>query len=70
MTDEEYRSLVDSARKRCGRDGIDDALEKNGVDVIIGPGDGPLFAISGTAGESRSYCHYAVTALDKLTTIP
>jgi amidase len=60
MTDEEYRSLVDSARERCGKKGIDEALERNVVDVILGPGDGPLFAISGTAGKCDSN-HLAAT---------
>ncbi|KAK4460365.1 amidase family [Cladorrhinum samala] len=50
MTDEEYNSLVNYARDRCGRQGIDKVLDENGVDVIVGPGDGPLFVISGTAG--------------------
>ncbi|KAG7287561.1 hypothetical protein NEMBOFW57_007073 [Staphylotrichum longicolle] len=50
MSDEEYHALLDFARDRCGRRGIDKVLEENDVDIILGPGDGPLFSISGTAG--------------------
>jgi amidase len=51
MPEEDYRALLDFARDRCGRRGIDQVLEENEVDVILGPGDGPLFCISGTAGQ-------------------
>ncbi|CAK7233312.1 hypothetical protein SCUCBS95973_008552, partial [Sporothrix curviconia] len=50
MADDEYHALLAFARNRCGPGGVDKALEENDVDVIIGPGDGPLFAIPGTAG--------------------
>lgn len=50
MSDEEYYALLDFARDRCGRRGIDKVLEENDVDIILGPGDGPLFCISGAAG--------------------
>lgn len=53
MTDEQYRKLIDFARNRCGKKGIDKVLEENDVDIIMGPGDGPLFIISGTAGQSH-----------------
>ncbi len=51
MTDDQYHKILQYARKACGTDGIDKALEENGVDVIIGPGDGPLFNIVGGAGK-------------------
>ncbi|KAJ5162975.1 Amidase [Penicillium coprophilum] len=50
MSDDEYHKLVNFARDACGRRGIDKALEENGVDILMGPGDGLLFQISGTAG--------------------
>ncbi|KAK2597377.1 hypothetical protein QQS21_006001 [Conoideocrella luteorostrata] len=50
MEPEQYRQLIDSARNRCGKRGIDKVLEENGVDIILGPGDGPMFIIAGTAG--------------------
>ncbi|KAF9770120.1 hypothetical protein IL306_012372 [Fusarium sp. DS 682] len=46
----QYRELIDFARDRCGPKGIDKVLEDNEVDIILGPGDGPLFIIAGTAG--------------------
>lgn len=51
MEPEQYRKLIDSARDRCGKRGIDKVLEENGVDIILGPGDGPLYIIAGTAGQ-------------------
>ncbi|RFU76890.1 amidase family [Trichoderma arundinaceum] len=50
MTDKEYHNIMTSARERCGKGGIDKTLEENEVDVIIGPGDGPMFSIALTAG--------------------
>ncbi|KUJ21855.1 amidase family protein [Mollisia scopiformis] len=50
MTDDQYHKILQYARKACGPSGIDKALEENGVDVIIGPGDGPLFNLVGGAG--------------------
>ncbi|KAJ5701174.1 Amidase [Penicillium malachiteum] len=50
MSDDEYHKLVNFARDACGRRGIDKALEENDVDILMGPGDGLLFQISGTAG--------------------
>ncbi|KAF4124991.1 amidase [Geosmithia morbida] len=50
MPDDEYRSIISSARERCGKNGIDKALAENDVDVIIGPGDGPMFCVPSTAG--------------------
>jgi amidase len=51
MSDVEYNNLLKFARNRCGPQGIDKVLEENEVDIIMGPGDGPLFCISGTAGK-------------------
>jgi amidase len=50
MEPDHYRELVDFARHRCGPNGIDKVLEDNEVDIILGPGDGALFNIAGTAG--------------------
>lgn len=50
MTDEDYQSLITFARERCGKRGIDQTLDEYGVDIIMGPGDGAMFIISGTAG--------------------
>ncbi|OAG13532.1 amidase family protein [Alternaria alternata] len=50
MTDDEYHNIIRYARTRCGKDGIDKVLEENDVDIIMGPGDGPMFTIAGTAG--------------------
>ncbi|KAK5659422.1 hypothetical protein OQA88_623 [Cercophora sp. LCS_1] len=47
---EEIRNILSFARTRSGEQGIDKVLEENGVDIIIGPGDGPMFTISGMAG--------------------
>jgi len=51
MTDEEYHSLINYARERCGKRGVDKILEENEVDIIMGPGDGLMFIISGTTGQ-------------------
>lgn len=51
MTDDKYHEILQYARTACGTNGIDKALEENGVDVIIGPGDGPLFDLVAGAGE-------------------
>ncbi len=51
MDPEEYRKLIDEARSICGEKGIDRVLEDNDVDIILGPGDGPMFVIAGTAGK-------------------
>ncbi|KAK0717600.1 amidase family protein [Lasiosphaeria miniovina] len=50
MPEEEYYKLINTARDRSGKQGIDKVLEENEVDIIMGPSDGPLFCISGTAG--------------------
>jgi amidase len=50
MPQEEYHDLLEFSRDRCGRRGIDQVLDENEVDVILGPGDGPLFCISKAAG--------------------
>ncbi len=50
MTDTRYRELIALARDRSGKKGIDKVLEENEVDIIMGPGNGPMFVISGTAG--------------------
>ncbi|WVO13615.1 hypothetical protein L204_101236 [Cryptococcus depauperatus] len=50
MTDEQYHSLLNFARDRCGKRGIDKTLEENGVDIIMGPGDGLMFNIAASAG--------------------
>ncbi|KAM3443914.1 hypothetical protein MY4824_000362 [Beauveria thailandica] len=50
MDPEEYRKLIDQARNTCGEKGIDRVLEENEVDIILGPGDGTMFIIAGTAG--------------------
>ena len=49
MAEEEHGRILNLARKSGGADGIDKTLEENDVDVIIGPGDGPLSAISAAA---------------------
>lgn len=51
MTEDEYNDIMNSARELCGKKGIDKTLEENEVDIIIGPGDGPMFGIALTAGE-------------------
>jgi len=51
MSDDEYNDLLSFARNRCGPQGIDKVLEENEIDIIMGPGDGPLFCISGAAGQ-------------------
>lgn len=56
MAPDEYDELIRYARDRCGRRGIDQALEENDVDIIMGPGDGLMFKISGTAGQSPFDC--------------
>ena len=51
MSDDEYNVPLSFARNRCGPQGIDKVLEENEIDIIMGPGDGLLFCISGTAGQ-------------------
>ncbi|PTB56454.1 hypothetical protein M431DRAFT_79828 [Trichoderma harzianum CBS 226.95] len=50
MSDDEYNEIMNSARELCGKKGIDKTLEENDIDIIIGPGDGPMFGIALTAG--------------------
>ncbi|KAI1144927.1 amidase family protein [Nemania diffusa] len=50
MSADEYRLLIHNARERCGKNGIDKVLQENEVDIIMGPGDGPIMNIAGTAG--------------------
>ncbi|KAL6802226.1 amidase family protein [Trichoderma sp. SZMC 28012] len=50
MTEDDYNNIMSSARERCGKNGLDKTLEENDVDIIIGPGDGPMFGIALTAG--------------------
>lgn len=51
MSADEYRLLIHNARERCGKNGIDKVLQENEVDIIMGPGDGPIMNIAGTAGQ-------------------
>jgi amidase len=55
MSEPEYQELINFARNRCGKRGIDRVLEENGVDIIMGPGDGPMMNIASTAGKFESY---------------
>ncbi|KAF5230431.1 hypothetical protein FAUST_9824 [Fusarium austroamericanum] len=55
MQPNRYRELIDFARNRCGPNGIDRVLDDNQVDIIIGPGDGALFNIAGTAGQQKNW---------------
>ncbi|KAJ8132894.1 hypothetical protein O1611_g731 [Lasiodiplodia mahajangana] len=50
MREDEYLQLISFARDRCGTRGIDQVLEDNGVDILMGPGDGPMMSIAGMAG--------------------
>jgi amidase len=52
MTTDEYNKIIRNARDACGKRGVDRVLEENDVDIILGPGDGPMFHIPGTAGKS------------------
>jgi amidase len=52
MSDEEYHRIIASVRETCGKNGIDKTLDDNAIDLIIGPGDGPMFCIAGAAGQS------------------
>lgn len=65
MTSEEYH--INFVRDACGRRGIDKALNDNEVDILMGPGDGPFFSISGTAGQVSQlhevFVHYADSCL-------
>lgn len=51
MTEDRYQKVLQYARRACGTNGIGKALEENGVDVIMGPGDGMLYTLVGGAGE-------------------
>ncbi|KAF1818772.1 amidase family protein [Dissoconium aciculare CBS 342.82] len=53
MSDEEYHRIIASARETCGKNGIDKTLDDNAIDLIIGPGDGPMFCIAGAAGHDQ-----------------
>jgi amidase len=50
MTKEEYEAVLSYSRTAGRELGIDKTLKESGVDVILGPGDGPLFYIAGIAG--------------------
>ena len=39
-------------REASRANGIDKALQKNDVDVLLGPGGGTLYSLSAAAGES------------------
>lgn len=64
MISEEYQELINFARGACGRRGIDKTLDDNGVDILMGPGDGLLFSISGTAGQSGDLRQVFVRCID------
>jgi amidase len=49
MTKAEHNSLIAQARDSCGRKGLDQCLRENKTDIIIGPGDGNLVFIPGSA---------------------
>jgi amidase len=50
MSSDEYYELIKTAREACGPQGIGKTLDDNDVDIIMGPGDGLMFSIFGTAG--------------------
>ncbi len=50
ISPETYHDTVAHARHAARDLGIDKVLRENDVDVIIGPGDGPLFAVAAAAG--------------------
>ncbi|KAF1954823.1 amidase family protein [Byssothecium circinans] len=50
ISKEEYDEILSHSRRSGRENGIDKTLKENGVDVILGPGDGPLFYIAGIAG--------------------
>ena len=63
MTNDNYKDLVDHAKNLCGKEGIDKVLDDNGVDILMGPGDGPLFTIFGTAGEFEQLERFMIGVL-------
>jgi hypothetical protein len=71
LSKQEYDDILSHAR-RLGRElGIDRTLKDFGVDVILGPGDGPLFYIAGIAGKNRKYIHLTqVQRLNFIQAIP
>lgn len=52
ISDDSYNEILAFASNGCGKEGIDKILYDNEFDSIIGPEDGPMFAISGSAGMS------------------
>lgn len=70
MTKDEHDELVDFARKACGERGIDKALDDNDVDILMGPGDGLLFMISGPAGQHLSAEQISPTLADNDSAYP
>jgi amidase len=50
LTEREYQERLRFARGAAREDGIDKTLKEYQVDIIIGPGDGPLFKVAGSAG--------------------
>jgi len=50
MPPETYHDTVAHARHAARDLGIDKTLRENDVDVLIGPADGPLFAVAAAAG--------------------
>lgn len=64
MTQEEHDGILAFARRKAREEGIDKTLKENDVDVIIGPADGPLYVLSGAAGEAA---HNYMTCVREMT---
>lgn len=50
MAEPEYKTLLASIRRSHGEQGIDACLRDNSIDMILAPGDAPMFCLSSPAG--------------------
>lgn len=52
VSDDETQAIEDRLREMSRSKGIDEVLREYGVDVILGPGSGPLYKIAAAAGDT------------------
>jgi len=54
LKDKEYREALETSRKFSQKEGIDDAMDKNKLDAIVGPSNAPTWMIDTINGDCGS----------------
>ena len=54
LNSKEYKEAKDTARKYAAEEGIDEAVEKNKLDAIVGPSNAPTWMIDTVSGDCGS----------------